>query len=128
MRLSQVVKKVALPRVELAQLSIDGEKVEPRRERQREVARALHGAIAAEHERLGLLDLPAAHELARPLRVVREHARRDAGDLTLRAGSPSSTWPPKHAREPVEAVVPVVVAGDPEQTRGACPALRASRT
>ena len=73
-----VAQELALAGRSLVSWRSTAEQIDAGRQRQREVARVLHRRVAGQHQRLGLVDRAAAHELARPLRVVLEHQRRDA--------------------------------------------------
>ena len=135
----------ALPEVGAPQLAVDAPEVEARRERQRPVGRLLDRAVPREHE---ATRLSARRSRARSPRAPptprrpgagtrRSRRRGGAGQARPRARSlranPRDTdtgarghglrqvlerAPAEQAPEAVEAVVPVVVAGDAEQDAG----------
>jgi hypothetical protein len=113
LRLMVIAQEALLPRIDAGELPIDGEPLDAGREGEREVAGVLHRGITGERQRARLVDGAAAHELARPACVLLEHRPRHAAQTGrhLVAGRAA----PKQAPEAVEAVVPIVVARQPEQ-------------
>ncbi len=114
------IEERALPRVDVPELPVDAEELEAARQREPEVARLLDGHVAGDRHGAGLLHLLAAGEGVGPREhrvLVRLRVQR-VGELgSLFEGARRLA----EAREAVEPVVPVVVAGDREKDARTAP-------
>ncbi len=130
----------ALPEVGAAELAVDAPEVEPRRERECPVGCLLDRGVPREHEPVGPPHLGAEHERGERFERLAGQAKRlsDLVDVEMaqersldalqervldgRGGSAGrgrrnviEGAPAEETPEPVEAVVPVVIAGNREQ-------------